>query len=608
MLAGRRVQRTASARALSRAGVVALLAVFVTATAAAQDARLVPFPPSPVATISDGSSSTLSTEFAPSGSSWATAVPESSVFQARLTHRQRGVMGDVIRARGFDIRIGRAGQIFSWRGAFGESVAPQFRAMMPPAHPDPDFAPWVDEVWQSIAVNTMLNRDAPYFIHQAGVYRTDPVLRGSFYSPTLAAGPGAPSSSYVVVSWGQHAHIPTRWRSGLVNYTQYRDVGAGILEVTLVGYNAGADLLNRWNAPWGGVRGSSLPVEELSIGGRLVTIAPGIEWDSPADVRDATDGYGLFRTDAGDAALALVFGPDREASLAPAQWRNATIRTGTALPDERDLRAFSVVRPLDVQPGEAFWARWYFVVGSRTAVLSVIDAYELVDRAEYGILRIAPEDSALLGYDLDASGAAIAAADPAAARLVLWALPVAGSIPLYRLVRPRGAGEVLSPSPYALSDPPYDDATARWDLLGYAFEADHEPSSPDGYEPVAIEAVLGASPYRAAGYALRVLRPVLDVPDAGIDAGEDSDGGATDASATDLDGGPDTDANDGRGDGGAVAALDAPGSQDAARTLDAAGAPSAGAGCGCRAAPASSPSWPVWIVAALLLDRRRRRR
>ncbi len=190
--------------------------------------------------------------------------------------------------------------------------------MMPPAHPEADFAPWVDEVWQSVVVNTVLHSDAaPYFIHQAGVY---PHRSGAPRLVLLTdprGGPGAPPSSFVVVDWSQHAHIPTRWRSGLVTYTQYRDVGAGILEVTLVGYNAGADLLNRWNAPWGGVRGSSLPVEELSIGGRLVTIAPGIAWGSHADVRASTDGYALFRTDAGDAALALVFGPDRGGEPGP---------------------------------------------------------------------------------------------------------------------------------------------------------------------------------------------------------------------------------------------------------------------------------------------------
>lgn len=213
------------------------------------------------------------------------------------------------------------------------------------------------------------------------------------------------------------------------------------------------------------------PSRTVSVGGRLVTIAPGIAWGTDADVRASTDGYALFRTDAGDAALAAVFGPDRAASLGPAQWRNTLVRTGTARPDARDLRAFTVIRPVTVPVGEAFWARWYFVVGSRTAVLSVLDAYGLVQRAAYGVLRIAPGDSALLSYAVAAAGTAVAVPDVAAARFVLRALPVAGGVPLYRLVRENGT-QVLSPSPYALSDPPYNGATARWELLGYAFEAE----------------------------------------------------------------------------------------------------------------------------------------
>ncbi len=98
----------------------ALGLLLVSARADAQDARLVPFPASPLATVADGSASAVSTTFVASGSSWATRVPERSVFLARLQHVQRNTAGDTVPARGFDVRIGRGGQIFSWRGAFGE--------------------------------------------------------------------------------------------------------------------------------------------------------------------------------------------------------------------------------------------------------------------------------------------------------------------------------------------------------------------------------------------------------------------------------------------------------------------------------------------------------
>ncbi len=530
------------------------------ARASAQDVRLAPFPPSPLVTLGGDWSSSTSTTFAASGSTWWTRHPEHAVFHARMRHVQRGTAGDVVPARGFDVRIGRGGQLWSWRGAFGESIAPQFRSTTA-EHPDPDYAPWVDEVWQIVAQNRLLNEppDHRYFIHQAGVYLLDPVLAGPFYSPTLAAGPGVPEFSYVVVSWSQHAHVPTTFRSGLVTYAQYRDAGGGVLEVSVVAYNAGPDVLDRWNVPWGGVRASSLPVHELAMGGRLVTLSPSIPFgdDANRDVYERTDGYGLFRTDTGGAALGLVFGTDRRAVLAADQWGDAQYRSGTAQSGtERDLRVATVIRPVTVDPGEALWARFYFVVGSRTAVLSVIDAYALVANAEYGVLRIAPEDSALLGYDVDATGLVGPPVDPADARFALWALPVAGGVPVFRLGRAAG-GEVLSGSPYAVSDPPYDGRTTRWELLGYAYEVGTEPAAPAGFDSVPIEDVLPAAGYRAEGRSLRVLCRAQPLPDAGGD--ED---------AATIDGSLD------------VTAIDAPTlPEDGPATPH---APAADAGCGCR--------------------------
>ena len=571
--------------------------------ARAQDARLVPFPPSPLAATGGDHSSTITTTFADSGSTWSTRTPERAVFAARMRHVQRDARGDVVPARGFDARLGRGGQLWSLRSAFGESVALQYRA--PSAErPSGDFAPWVDEVWQVVAVNRTLHMPParPYFIHQAGVYLSDPSLDSAFYSPTLASGPGAPADSHVVVSWSQHAHVPTAYRSGLINYTQIRDAGAGILEVSVVVHNAGPDVADRWNVPWGGVRDSSLPVEEVAIGGRLAEIHRSIVWNDPMDrdVRERTDGYAIFATETGDGALGVVFGTDRRASLGALQWTDAIVRTGMGLPTERDLRVLTVVRPVTVLPGETFWARWYFVVGSHTAVTTTIDSYSLVERAEYGLLRIDPAGATLLGYDVDAAGVVSGPHDPALASMALWALPVAGSVPVFRLVPTAGA-EVVSGSPYAVSDPPYDGRTARWDLLGYAYEAGHEPAAPAGFAFAPIEEIVTGS-YRAEGRMLLVLRaaPVGD-DDAGV--------GTIDAG---LGVNTPLDANVGI-DASTVATGDAgePLARDAASRLDASAAPPSSSGCACRAARGAGRAWPLafaLVVAAGARRSRRRRR
>ena len=84
----------------------------------------------------------------------------------------------------------------------GESMAPQ-------AHSD---APWIDEVQQQVAVNNVLNGQAPwnrpYFQHQAGAYQRDgDYTTVPFYSPSFARH--CEGNTCTFASWGTQAHVPT---------------------------------------------------------------------------------------------------------------------------------------------------------------------------------------------------------------------------------------------------------------------------------------------------------------------------------------------------------------------------------------------------------------
>jgi transglutaminase/protease-like cytokinesis protein 3 len=83
---------------------------------------------------------------------------EDDVFEVDMIH------SDANENRTWTLRLGKGGQIASFRVASGEAIANQ-------ANPS---AAWNDLVQQMVAVNNDLNKPAdPNFIHQAGPYMKD---------------------------------------------------------------------------------------------------------------------------------------------------------------------------------------------------------------------------------------------------------------------------------------------------------------------------------------------------------------------------------------------------------------------------------------------------
>ena len=72
--------------------------------------------------ILDSSGFEYSDVYSQSGSSWAIdSFPESVVFHNRMSYQN-----SINPNSSYDIRIGKGGQLYSFRGAFGESVPPQW--------------------------------------------------------------------------------------------------------------------------------------------------------------------------------------------------------------------------------------------------------------------------------------------------------------------------------------------------------------------------------------------------------------------------------------------------------------------------------------------------
>ena len=197
---------------------------------------------------------THNTTWAPPESAWDTGASahEREVFLAELAH------ADADANLTWKLRVGTGGNIYSYRSKYGEAVPPQ-------AHPDGYF---VDEVWQTVAIDNNLHSTAEpdkagyYFIHQAGACQnTEPLRKKPFFSPSVGAHCSGSQCGFV--SWGQHAHVPTRFRSSVLCFNRYKDCGGGVLEVTTAVHN-GADpavdpsVPNLLSLPWAGVRPSVL--------------------------------------------------------------------------------------------------------------------------------------------------------------------------------------------------------------------------------------------------------------------------------------------------------------------------------------------------------------
>ena len=170
---------------------------------------------------------------------------EEGVFLAQLMNPEKK----------WTIRVGHGGNIYSWRftdftGKRQEVIPPQTNAR----------SAWVDEVIQSVAVDLDKNtRQHPYFLHQAGIYGTNP-----FYSPNIAKT--CSSTECIFATWAQHAHLPTIFQSPLLVFTRYQLCQGSVVEVTTSMYNipTSQSELNYFNVPWGGVRTSTFPKVHLS--------------------------------------------------------------------------------------------------------------------------------------------------------------------------------------------------------------------------------------------------------------------------------------------------------------------------------------------------------
>lgn len=228
------------------------------------------FPASSAKCVGDGTTTFTSTFYWRNESDWDEMSKnfEPQAFLVEMAHT------DININKTWTARVSHGGGIYSFV-AWGQ------QEIMPPQQHD--LAPWIDEVWQMVAVDQTLNGDPAMFIHQAGTYqKEDTLLERPFYSPNTAMHCEDRTCGFA--SWGQNAHVPTPFYNSMIYYTRYKDCGDGVMETTYAMHNAGAKdeayTFSYFNVPWAGVRTSALQDMMLppSNGGDAEVVEPLNNW------------------------------------------------------------------------------------------------------------------------------------------------------------------------------------------------------------------------------------------------------------------------------------------------------------------------------------------
>jgi len=336
--------------------------------------------------LEQNGTTSFTTEYSPSGSYWLdpTDADEEHVYLAKLQHEAS------TDENSWELRIGQGGQIYSFKSTYGEGIPPQSK----------EASTWNDEVWQPVSVSALNNRDFTsrfYFIHGAGAYNFDGIEK-TWYSPLMASYYDEQEKAYYVSNWGSQAHVPSLYKSEILYTTKYKEIGEGILEVTYIIQNFGEETMVHINAPWGGVRASSLRGKFVGLPDGSIEISNG-STAGEVDTRDIdeTGGYVIWSentTEESAPSLGMVFGNElKKDELSSHGLRNVFFRLGQVGGDAnpRDYTLFTVISQINIEQGESFFYRTYYINGTREFVQGKSNL--LAPYSDYGFIETSPEET-----------------------------------------------------------------------------------------------------------------------------------------------------------------------------------------------------------------------
>lgn len=418
----------------------------------------------------------------PAGADTWLGLDEKQVFFKRLTHTQKSV--------NWTMKVGKGGQIYSiTTPETGEMVAIQRK----------DHGQWIDEVFQHVIPSALYQKDASHTIidgdiHQAGYYtRSDlyplpQILPESVYSPVFPATYLEfikANDSFALTTWPQHAHLPRQHsENGMLMHQMMRDLGDGVVEVTLrIDKWKGVETLDI-NLPWSAWRPQNLP-------SMLVSNPDGSFTENNQSFAKTGDGQRkLFKKDrpnwspdtggwialaqsnsASSMGIGIVFGKYASAIEGDASY----LRWGNYSEDKpEEGTTVTVKRNIPLLPGDSVFARYFLVIGS----VSKIQHYGnlLQSRVELGRVKNDELQSGMICIAQDALQKMRRGCPQGTAPLFYTYRDFQpNSQPLFLLGR-RDGSHVLTNNPYEISSNPTDGQTTSYSFLGWALTKGSVPT------------------------------------------------------------------------------------------------------------------------------------
>ncbi len=393
-------------------------------------------------------------------------LDESQVFLRRLTHTQDGC--------NWTIKIGKGGQIYSIATPeVGEMIARQRISS----------GQWIDEVFQHTIPSSLHNKStatSPIVdgdIHQAGYYTKsdfDPqvqVIPASVYSPVfgsvLEAFHGV-ENSYSLITWPQHAHLPrTYFENGMLMHQLTRDIGDGVVEISLLITKWGGEETQNIGLPWSAWRKQSLPAALISSpdGSFAREDQPFADGLGIRKLKDKdTGGWIAFAQSASadSYGIGIVFGK----SLSVIEGATGYVRWGNYGTGLDGGTVGTVKRQITLLPGDSVFSRYFLVIGT----VAKIQHYGnlLQSRVEVGRVRSDEKQAGLIrvcGDELKKLQRGCA--DPSTSLFYTYRDFLPDALPLFLLGQAGGSYRV-SADPYEVSGDPTDGKTEYSDFLGWS--------------------------------------------------------------------------------------------------------------------------------------------